>query len=87
MASSGWPGRNSSPAKPRADELRARAAGAVHDQHGVAHDALRVLPRRAERAVVDPQLRQRLARGEAEVPDDEVGFRGARRRSPAAAAA
>ena len=31
-----------------AGELRARAAGAVHDQHGVAHDTLRVLLRRAE---------------------------------------
>ena len=33
----------------RADELRAAAARAVHDQHGVAHDALRVLAERAVR--------------------------------------
>ena len=33
--------------KAGADELRARSARAVHDQHGVAHDTLRVLPRRA----------------------------------------
>ena len=50
-ASSGWPGRTAR-RRSRGEELPAGAAGAVHDQHGVAHDALRVLLRRAERAVV-----------------------------------
>src|SRR5688500_7478225 len=53
-------------------ELAARAAGAVHDEHRVPDDSLGVLPGRAERAVVDPQLRQRLAGREPKVLDDEV---------------
>ena len=62
------------------EELRAAAGGAVHDQHGVAHDAGGVLARRAERAVVHPQLGQRLARGEPEVPEHDVALRHRRAR-------
>ena len=57
------------------DELRAAAAGAVADEHGVADDALRILLRLAERAVVQPQLGQRLAVREPEVADHEVALR------------
>ena len=56
------------------EELRAAPGRAVHDQHGIAHDAGGVLPRRAERAVVHPQLGQRLARGEPEVPEHDVAL-------------
>src|SRR5262245_57504107 len=44
-----------------ADELTAGATRAMHDQDGVRRDSLRVFPRHAERAVMDPKLRQRLA--------------------------
>ena len=51
----------------RTDELRAAAAGAVTDEHRVAHDALLVLLRSADSAVVNAQLGQRLAAREAEI--------------------
>src|SRR5262249_10230004 len=44
----------------------------VQDEDGVADDSLRVLSRGAERPVVDPQLRQRLAAGEVEVLQDAI---------------
>src|SRR5216117_1970926 len=69
-----WPGAEELAGKSAAGELRARSTGSVHDQDGVAHDPLRVLPRRAVGAVVDAQLRQRLARREREVVDDVVVF-------------
>ena len=62
--------------KPAPHELRAGPAGAVHDQHRVGHHALRVPDRRAVGAIVHPQLRQRLAGGEPEVPEDVVAFGG-----------
>ena len=72
--SSGWPGPNSSPAKLSARNCAPLPVGAVHDQHGIAHDAGGVLPRRAERAVVHPELGQRFARGEPEVPEHDVAL-------------
>ena len=54
------------------DELRAASAGAVHDQHGVAHDAGCVAFGLAQCSVVNPQLRKTLARPELEVIQDEV---------------
>ena len=56
------------------EELRAGPGRAVHDQHGIAHDAGGVLLRRAERAVVHPQLGQRFTRGEPEVPEHDVAL-------------
>ena len=52
----------------------AAAAGAVQDEHRVGDAAVLVAARLAERGVVDAQLRQRLARGEAEVGDDVVAL-------------
>ena len=60
------------------DELTARAAGAVQDQHRIEHLALRVAPRRAQRAVMQLQLWQDLAASEAEVLRDVVAFNGRR---------
>ena len=60
--------------KARADELRAGAASAVHDEDGVADASVGVALRRADGAVVQPQFRQDLARCEAEVADDVIGL-------------
>ena len=46
--------------------LRHLIPGAVQNQHRIAHHAVRILARRAEAAVVNAQLRQRFAGGEAE---------------------
>ena len=62
-----------------AGELRAGAARPVHHQDGVADDALRVLLRRAPRPVMHLQLRERLARCEPEVRNDEIRLGGAGR--------
>ena len=62
--------------KAGAGELRASPAGAVHDQDRVSDDPLRILLRGAIRAVVHPQLRQRLTRVELEILDDEVALGG-----------
>ncbi len=56
------------------DELRAAAAGAVTDEHGIAHDALGVLLRCAQRPIVNPQFRQRFAVREMEIAQHEVAF-------------
>ena len=58
-----------------ADELRPAPAGAVHDQYGVPHHTLRILPWLAVRAVVDTQIRERFARREREVANDIVALR------------
>jgi len=55
-----------------ADELRAAAGRAVQNENRVAHHPFGIAPRLPERAVMDTQLRQRLARGEFEVSEDEV---------------
>ena len=52
-----------------AEKLRAAAGGAVQDQHRV------VSPQRAERAVVQPQLGHRLARGKGKIAHRRVSFR------------
>lgn len=56
-------------------ELGARAAGAVEQEHGVLDSAVGAATRRAEGAVVNAQLRQRL-HGDHDVPGDEVPLRG-----------
>jgi hypothetical protein len=48
----------------------------VQDQHRVADAAMLVAPGLAERGVVDPQLRQRLARREMEIGDDVIALDG-----------
>ena len=53
----------------------AAAAGAVQDEHRVAHHAGRVAGRAAQRGVMQPELGQGLAGGEAEIADDEIPFR------------
>ena len=58
----------------RPTNCAAGAAGAVHDQHRVAHHALRVLRTACRGAVVHPQLGQRLAGREPEVSEDVVAF-------------
>ena len=58
----------------RAEELLARAAGAVEDHHRIVDFALRIAMRRAERGVMDPKFGQRLARHKGEVLEDRVGF-------------
>src|ERR1019366_9864173 len=50
------------------------AARAVQDQDGVADDAGRVAPRRADRAVVQRELGQRLAGGEPKAVHHEIAF-------------
>src|SRR5439155_15690569 len=57
-------------AKGPRQKARARAAGAVKNEHGVADDARRVAPRRADRPVVQSQLGERLAGAEAEIARD-----------------
>src|SRR5262249_25539912 len=59
------PGREQLARELSAHQAPAVAARAVHDEHGVAYHALRVAARRAEGAVVEPELRERLARGDA----------------------
>ena len=67
-------------------ELAARAAGAVQDEHRVGRVALGVAPEAAQRLVVEPELGQGVAGPEAEVADDEVALarRGRRGRRPGA---
>src|SRR6266550_1586102 len=57
------------------NKLRAAARRPVHDQYGVARLALRVLLRFPERPIVQPQLWQRLARGELEIANSKIAFR------------
>ena len=59
----------------RAHILCPAAAGAVEDEDGVADDALGVALRLAERAVMESQLGERLAGGEAEVLNDKIALR------------
>ena len=59
-------------------EVAAVAAGAVQDEHDVAHHALRVRTRMAKGTVVDAQLRQRFTGGEAEILENVVRFDGRR---------
>jgi hypothetical protein len=63
-ASSSWPLPNSRPAY----------AGAVEDEDPVPDDPVGVLAWRTHGAVVQFDLRERLAALEAEIPDDEVPF-------------
>ena len=58
----------------RGEKSAGGAARAMADQHRVAHDALRVFARRAERDVMDSQLGQRFAGDEFEVLGDEVAL-------------
>jgi len=46
----------------------------VENQHAIPHDAIGVLPRRADRAVVNLHLRHALTAGEHEIARDEVAF-------------
>ena len=69
VASSGWPGPNSSPAKAGVSMLAPEPVGAVQDQHGLAGGL-------ADGPVVQAQLRHRLAGVEAEVARDPVAFLG-----------
>ncbi len=62
----------------RANEIAAVAGRPVQDQDGVSDPALGIGHRLAERAVVNPQLREGLSRGEPELPDDVVAFHGRR---------
>src|SRR5688572_22342869 len=62
----------------RTDELPATATGAVSDEHGIPDDALRVLLRLAEDAVVNAQFRQRFAAGETEILQRDITFGGRR---------
>jgi hypothetical protein len=48
----------------------------VPDPHGIAHDALRVLLRFAERAVMQAQLGQSFAIRELELAQHEIAFDG-----------
>ena len=66
-ASSSWPAPNSSPPNVRDRKSLARAAGAVQDQHCVAHDASGVALRRPDRPIMELQRRQRFARPELEI--------------------
>ena len=66
-ASSGWPGAEQLVGKRRLEPGLRRAGGVVDQQHGVGDAARGVRLRRAERDVMLPQLRQRLAAGEAEI--------------------
>src|SRR5467141_4798035 len=68
------PGSEELPGKLRLEELLSRAAGAVENQDGVCDAALRVAHRLAKRHVVQSQFRQRLARPEFEILDDEIAF-------------
>ncbi len=45
------------------------AAGAVHDQHGIAHRARGIALRLTDGPIMDPQIRERFAGGELEVLD------------------
>jgi hypothetical protein len=58
----------------RTDELRAAAASAVADQYGIPDDAVRILLRFAQGAIVDAQLWQRRAAGKLKVAKDDVAF-------------
>jgi hypothetical protein len=58
----------------RLKKLAATAAGAVKHHHRVDDPAGRIAARSAERGVVDPKLRESLARGEAEVTQQDVAF-------------
>ena len=47
----------------------------MHDEHGISDHALFVALRFAQRAIVDPQFRQRLAGAEMEIVNDEIALR------------
>ena len=57
-----------------AHEVAAVAAGAMHDEHRIAHHALRIRTRMAKGTVVDAQLRQRFTGREAEILENVVRF-------------
>ncbi len=57
-----------------AEKPSAAAAGAVQDQHAVAHDAVGVLPRRPDGPVVNLHFGQALAAREREITRDEIAF-------------
>ena len=67
-------GREQDVLKLRPQELPPGAARAVQDHHRIDHLAAGVAPRPAQRGVVQPQLGERLAGGEPEVPGDEVAL-------------
>ncbi len=64
----------------RLEELLPGAAGSVKYQDGVRDAPLRVAAGFTERRIVQPQFRKRLSRTKFEILDDEVAFRGLRRR-------
>src|SRR5437879_11044059 len=68
------PGTEELPSKLLLEELLTRAAGTVKNQNGVCDAALRVVHRLAKRRVVQAQFRQRFARPEFEIFDDEIAF-------------
>ena len=70
------PGSEQLAAERAREEAFARPARAVENQHRVAHDARCVASGRADRPVVQVELRQRLAGAEAEIADDEIAFDG-----------
>ena len=58
----------------RRKELRSTSRRPVRDEHGIAHHALRIALRRAERAVMDSQLRQRFAGAKPKIFEDEISL-------------
>src|SRR2546429_8907708 len=68
------PGTEELSSKLLLEELLARAAGTVKNQNGVCDASLRVAHRLAKRGVVQAQFRQRFARPEFEIFDDEIAF-------------
>ena len=67
------------PGEPVHQKALCRTAGGVQDEHRVVDPALGIAVRSPESHVMQSQLRQRLAGGEAKVRDDVVAFRGCQR--------
>jgi hypothetical protein len=73
FASRGWPSQKFS------GEFGTQEAGAaspcpVENQHGVAHDSVRIAPGRAQRPVMHFHFRKRFAGGEPEIPQDGIAL-------------
>src|ERR1700678_1024407 len=62
--------------EPVHEEAVPAPARAVQDEHRVGDTAVLVAPGFAERGEVNPQLRQRFARGEMEIGDDVIALDG-----------
>ena len=60
------------------EQILPGARRAVHDEHGIAHDALGVALWLAEHVVMESQLRQRFARAKLEIAQNNIAL--ARRR-------